>query len=235
MGQITSGSIAVAMFQDMRNRYNIWVKANSGKLPLIIRTIKNGPNFVALHTFDIMVAWFDKQDPKPTMIPINPTNPQKPTATVGTDLWVKQSLEYHRGTFINNKEDLYTTKNMVYADYPNLKHSKIDAVNTYIWSGGINCAEFCEYIMKPIFNCLGLVIGKNYWIAHGYVTCSNGKAYGHYWGVFSNKFALNVKMSPVNSEFYDLAGDAEEKRPQGTLICNEGSCYIDRYETDIPS
>ena len=161
---------------------------------------------------------------------------EKPTAQEGSDLWVKEYVEWKIQKTISSKEDLNAAaKNMTYADYLNFKHTKIEAVTIYVWDGGINCAEFSEYIAKPILNVLGFKIGIDYWIVHGYVTCKDGKKYGHYWIVFSDEFKLLVVMVPENNEFLDLAGVAEMGRAQGTLICNEGDCYIDRYMTDIPS
>lgn len=161
----------------------------------------------------------------------------KPSPVIGSDAWVKWVIEQMSGIIIKTKEDLYyiTKQKGVYADFYDLVHSKIDAVKIYAWKGGINCAEWCEYVAKPILNALGYVIGKDYWIAHCYVTCGDGHQYGHYFIIFSNGFKLNTRLTPINPKFYDLAGAAEMGRPQGTLICPEGAVIIDRYMTDISS
>ena len=59
MGELTSGEVSLAMFGDMRGRYDSFVKANK-KLPTEIHTVKGGADYVTLLVFDNMVERFDK-------------------------------------------------------------------------------------------------------------------------------------------------------------------------------
>ena len=62
MGELTSGSVSLKVFTDMKTRYDNWIKLpeNKGKLPSKIYTVKGGTNYVSLKEFDSMVGRYDQ-------------------------------------------------------------------------------------------------------------------------------------------------------------------------------
>jgi hypothetical protein len=212
-------------------------QSNPNPTQVFINSSQTG-NYINFHTYLGMLtrydAFYKANHRYPNQIAVNVV-PTPPAPAVGSDLWVLSTIENRFNVTIKTKEDLYALviKEGVYAEYDNRKYSVEDAVNTYAWSTGINCADWCQCIGAPVLRALGYKDGSQFWIANCYVTCSDGQ-YGHYFITFT-QFPLNTNLSPVNPSFYDLAGAAEEARPQGTLICPEGDVNIGDYQTDINS
>jgi glutamine amidotransferase-like uncharacterized protein len=213
-------------------------QSNPNPTQVFINSSQTG-NYINFHTYLGMLtrydAFYKANHRYPNQIAVNVV-PTPPAPAVGSDLWVLSTIENRFNVTIKTKEDLYNLviKEGVYAEYDNRKYSIIDAVNNYAWSSGINCADWVECIGNPVLRALGYRIGVDFWDIDGMVTCSDG-TYGHYWITFNNSIPVQTWTASTNPNFFDLAGAAEEQRPQGTLICPEGECHIGDYQTDIPS
>ena len=91
MTELIKGSITINTFQDMRNRYNQYVK-NYRKLPAMVFTVKDGMDYIPLNYFDVMVANHDryvnayKKEPETiwitTTLKTFKTSPPKPVVFV---------------------------------------------------------------------------------------------------------------------------------------------------------
>jgi glutamine amidotransferase-like uncharacterized protein len=233
----TNDEIALASFQNMITRVNVYVTKNKKNPNIVFINSTETGNYVTFVKYQDMLsrynAFYKANKRYPSQIAVNLPIP---TPTIGSDVWVLQTIENKFGVTIKTKEDLYNLviKEGVYAEYDNRKYSIIDAVNNYAWSSGINCADWVECIGNPVLRALGYRIGVDFWDIDGMVTCSDG-TYGHYWITFNNSIPVQTWTASTNPNFFDLAGAAEEQRPQGTLICPEGECHIGDYQTDIPS
>ncbi len=147
-------------------------------------------------------AFIKANNRMPNYMYINENIPS-PAPAIGSDQWVLETIERKFGVTIKTKEDLYAivTKEGDYAEYDNRKYSVGEAVNTYAWSTGINCADFCECIGAPVLRALGFVDGKDFWIIDGMVICSDG-TYGHCWITFSDSIPLQTWTASTNPNFF---------------------------------
>lgn len=126
MTKLTSGNVKLATFNDMRNRYNIYVK-NYKKLPAMVFLVKNGMDYVPLNYFDVMVANYDKyvkaKGTEPSTIEIT-TTLKTFTVTTGSGTVVTPTVFVPEfGYFVNPEATPYTK-----IDFVSLKNKGITCI-----------------------------------------------------------------------------------------------------------
>jgi len=121
MAQLTGGAVSLAVFNDMRARYNAYVLKNKS-LPDKIYTVSGGSDYVSLEYFDVMVANKDRygaaynKEPETIWITTTPvtfkTDPPKTTVFVP-----------ELGYFVNPEATPYTK-----IDFVSLKNKGINCI-----------------------------------------------------------------------------------------------------------
>jgi hypothetical protein len=212
-GELTSGSVTIAVFQDMRNRYNAYVKANQGKLPTKIYTVKGGSNYVLLVVFDDMVSRHDvyvkNNGHEPTIVYIKAVVP-----VINKPSWYLQ-LEKNLNMTINSMNDLdngvrtmHNRIGSIYQHIPCMQGATIDDIVHGVTYKYNNCARWAYLGMQ-----VAIVLGeKNIKYIHVDCDFSNHKSdpnAGHYLLIW-------------NGIKYDLAEVADTGAKMGVTMCING-------------
>ena len=209
MSELTNGSVTLAVFTDMRNRYNAYVKANNS-LPDKIYTKTGGSDYVILTTFDDMVSRYDKYvtthgGEKPSLIYIvKPLN--KPALII--------SLEKLLNGTINGITDFYglIQQHGKYSYYDCEKYPDINTAIIHITTTGLNCADYV-HVGVAVLEALIQMGVKHIWtIEHVY--CNNSSGHpdpnaGHF-------------LLKVDSTYVDFAEAASGRKPMGSDMCSFG-------------
>lgn len=215
MTQLTSGNVTLAVFNDMRTRYNNYVAANNA-LPNIIYTVSGGQDYVTLQYFDVMVqnkdSYVRAYGTEPNTVEITlkvKTFGNTTPSTVGP---IQKQIQDGTGHTWTNFTGFYQIilDHCVYAYYFNGQYSKSGEVNELIAdingaAAGLNCVDYTQ---------IGMALAQEM----GYTTVA--------YGIWCEQDQINHAIFTIqgkeftNATWIDLAAAANSNYKIGTHWCS---------------